>query len=123
MAKDFQYTPNFWTLVSDADRQSINSAGGGSKRIAELFERYQKVGVSRIQIEAVAAQDDYMKRLRANGGARDILRRKQIVILYSETDRDLMRALKLKFGTREFISYRPENEEERDLLRSAGLLD
>jgi hypothetical protein len=61
-----------------------------------------------------------MKRIRRNGGARDILAPKQIAILYSETDRDLMRQLCLTFGSREFISFRPTHPEEVSLLRSSG---
>ena len=123
MAKGFHYTPNFWTLVSHDDRDVIMSAGGGSKRIAALFEPCKGVGVSRVQIEAVAAQDDFMKRLRANGGARDILRPKGIVILYSETDRELMKKLDLRFGTREFVSFKPTDASDKELLQNAGLLD
>ena len=123
MAREFQYTPNFWTIVTEEDRKAIMSAGGGAKRIAELFRRCQQIGVSRVQIEAVAAQDDFMKRLRANGGARDILRPEGIVILYSEIDRALLHQLELKFGTREFLSFKPRTERHRFLLRDAGYLD
>lgn len=123
MAKAFEYTPNFWTIVSAEDRAAIMSAEGGSKRIAELFKRCQGIGISRVQIEAVAAQDDFMKRLRANGGARDILRPLGIVILYSESDREVMRTLGLKFGSREFVSVKAHNEEELKLLRQHGYLD
>lgn len=123
MAKDFDYTPNFWSVISEEDRLAIMTAGGGSKRIAELFKRCQRVGVSRVQIEAVAAQDDFMKRLRANGGARDILRPMGIVILYTETDRELMRNLGLKFGSREFVSYKPDSAEDLILLREHNYLD
>lgn len=123
MAKGFQYTPNFWTFVTQADRDAIINAGGGAKRIAALFERYQGLGVSRVQIEAVAAQDDFMKRLRANGGARDILRPKGIVILYSETDRELMKKLRLRFGSREFVSFKPTEASHIELLQNADLLD
>ena len=120
---EYGYTPNFWTLVSEEDRGEIMSLRGGSKRLALLFERYQNVPVSRVQIAAVAAQDDFMKRIRSNQGARDILRPKGIVILYSEIDGALMRQLGLRFGYREFLSFSPKNSEERNLLRKAGQID
>lgn len=123
IASDFAYTPNFWTFVSIEDRADLMSAGGGTKRVAMLFERYQEVAVSRVQIIAIAAQDDPMRRVRRGGGARDILAPKGIAILYSETDRDIMRALGLKFGFREFMSYRPRNEGEAALLRAANHID
>ncbi len=123
MAQDFAYTPNFWTIVSTTDRQEIMAVKGGSKRLAMLFERYQGVPLSRVQIQAVAAQDDFMKRIRSNQGARDLLRPQGIAILYSEIDRELMHRLGLSFGYREFVSCRPKNKFEATLLRAAGHID
>lgn len=123
MANDFDYTPNFWSLVSDEDREAIMNAGGGSRRIAELFRRCQETGVSRVQIVAVGAQADAMRRVRRGGGARDFLAPEGLAILYSENDRDLMRSLGLKFGSREFMSYRPKGAAEAQLLRSANHID
>jgi Restriction endonuclease NaeI len=123
MVQGFAYTPNFWTIVSAADRQEIMAVKGGSKRLAMLFERYQGVPLSRVQIQAVAAQDDFMKRIRSNQGARDLLRPQGIAILYSEIDRELMHELGLSFGYREFLSYRPKSEPEADMLRRAGHID
>lgn len=123
LVSDFDYTPNFWTLI-DADlRDVIMNSGKGKKRLAALFENCIGMPISRIQVEAVAAQDDYMKRLRRNGGARDLLAPKGIAILYSETDRALMHSLGLKFGYREFLSHRARNEAEINLLRSAGKIE
>lgn len=123
MANDFNYTPNFWSLVSDEDRCAIMNAGGGSRRIAELFRRCQEIGVSRVQIVAVGAQDDPMRRVRRGGGARDYLAPEGLAILYSENDRELMRNLGLRFGAREFMSYRPKNPDERELLRLKNHID
>lgn len=122
MADCFPYTPNFWALTTEEDRSAIMD-GGGTKRIATLFERFQEVAISRVQIEAVAAQDDFMKRIRRNSGARDILAPKGIAILYSEYDADLMRKLGLKFGKREFLSYSPRTDAEAALLRAANHID
>lgn len=123
MASDFAYTPNFWSLVSTDDRDAIMNAGGGSRRIAELFRRCRETGVSRVQIVAVGAQDDPMRRVRRGGGARDFLAPEGIAILYSENDRELMRYLGLKFGSREFMSYSPKNDEEVNRLRLEGHID
>ncbi len=81
LVSDFDYTRNFWSIVSDADRQIISTLHG-TQALALLFERYQGLPVSRIQIAAIAQQDDYMRRIRRGGGARDILAPKQIAILY-----------------------------------------
>jgi Restriction endonuclease NaeI len=123
MVQDFAYTPNFWTIVSKSDREEIMGVKGGSKRLAMLFERYQGVPLSRVQIQAIAAQDDFMKRIRSNQGARDLLRPRHIAILYSEIDRDLMHELGITCGYREFVSYHPQNDREAELLRGAGHLD
>lgn len=54
LVSDFDYTRNFWSIVSDADREAIMRLRGGTKRRALLFERYQRVPISRIQIAAIA---------------------------------------------------------------------
>jgi len=123
LVSDFQYTRNFWSLVSDNDRREIMRLKGGTARLAMLFERYQRIAISRVQIAAVAQQDDFMKRIRRNGGARDTLAPKGIAILYSETDRSLMQKLGLRFGYREFMSYRAVTSEQAEMLRSAGHID
>jgi Restriction endonuclease NaeI len=123
LVSDFDYTPNFWTRIDDELRHRVMTSGKGSKRLAALFETCLGIPISRVQVAAVAAQDDYMKRLRKNGGARDILAPKGIAILYSETDRDLMRALGLSFGYREFVSHKPRSEAEAKLMRDAGHID
>ncbi|MEO6716191.1 MAG: NaeI family type II restriction endonuclease [Novosphingobium sp.] len=120
---DFAYTPNFWTLVDKERRELIMSPRGGTQRLATLFETCLETPVSRVLIASIAAQDDFMKRIRRNGGARDILAPKWIAILYSETDRELMLSLGLSFGTREFVSFRPRNDAEVELLRQAGHID
>jgi len=99
------------------------NSGKGTKKLAALFENCIGTPVSRVLVAAVAAQDDYMKRLRRNGGARDILAAKGIAVLYSETDRTLMRELGLTFGYREFLSYRPKNDAEVELLRKHNHID
>lgn len=123
LVSDFAYTPNFWTLIDDELRIKIMSAGKGSKRLAALFENCIGMPISRVQVAAVAAQEDYMKRLRKNGGARDLLAPLGIAILYSETDRALMHELGLQFGYREFLSHKAMNEKEQRLLRSARKID
>jgi hypothetical protein len=123
MARDFPYTSNFWHRVQEKDRTEIMSLKGGSRRVACLFERYQGVAISRVQILAVARQDDAMRRLRRGSGARGLLARKGIAILYSGYDRELMLSLGLTFGWREFMSFSPETPVQADLLRSAGHID
>lgn len=123
MVLDFPYTPNFWTLIDEQLRREIMAPRGGAGRLAILFENCLEVPVSRVLIASIAAQDDFMKRIRRNGGARDILAPKGIAILYSEVDRGLMRQLGISFGSREFLSYSPKNSAESAVLRAAGHID
>src|SRR5262249_29165888 len=53
----------------------------GQKRINELFRAALGRIVGRAAVATVAQQDDYMKRLRANGGARTALQPEGIIIL------------------------------------------
>jgi len=122
MVQDFSYTPNFWSLVDAKARAHIMAPKGGTERLARLFQTCLEVPVSRVVIASVAAQDDFMKRLRKNGGARDVLGKQNIALLYSETDRQLMKELGVAFGSREFISFKPKTADQEDLLRRAGKL-
>lgn len=123
MVQDFPYTPNFWTLIDTDLRGKIMKPRGGTERLTILFENCLGMPVSRVLIASIAAQDDFMKRIRKNGGARDNLAPRGIAVLYSEKDRDLMLRLGLSFGSREFVSYRAKNEAEAALLRDAGHID
>ncbi|PYK64130.1 MAG: restriction endonuclease [Verrucomicrobia bacterium] len=53
----------------------------GQKRINELFRSALGIVIGRAAVATVAQQDDYMKRVRANGGARTILQPEGILIL------------------------------------------
>lgn len=123
IALDFPYTPNFWTQIDLSLRHQIMAPKGGTARLTVLFENCLEMPVSRVLIASIAAQDDFMKRLRRNGGARDKLGPKGIAILYAENDRKLMEQLGITFGTREFVSYRAKNKAEARLLRNAGRID
>jgi hypothetical protein len=123
LVSDFDYTPNFFSLITDELRETIMTSGKGTRRLATLFENCLGHPISRVQVAAIAAQDDYMKRIRRNGGARDILAPKGIAILYSETDRDLMRDLGIVCGHREFVSYRPVDARQTERLRQTGHID
>ena len=62
------------------DVAAIFAPASGQQRVNELFRRAQRMRVSRTVVATVAMQDDYMKRVRDGGGARDLLRAEGIVI-------------------------------------------
>src|SRR5262249_48600655 len=121
LLKDHPYPPNFWERMPVKQRQSIMGAGGGTMRLAALFRAVQGQPISRLIVQAVAQQHDYMKRIRTNGGARDILKREGIAILWGGADRALIAKLRLgSIGPDEFISHTPTTEAQAALLRDAG---
>ena len=98
-----------------------NPPTGASKRLATLFEQQQEVPISRSVVQQVANQLDYMKRLRRNGGARDILDTKGIALLWGGGDASVIQQLGLgPVGVDEFISYTPATPQELNLLRANG---
>lgn len=123
LVQDFAYTPNFWSRIDLETRAYIMQPRGATARLARLFASCIEMPISRVVIASIASQDDFMKRIRRNGGARDILAPRGIAILYSETDRELMKALGLRFGYREFLSFKPINDDQARLLRQAGHID
>lgn len=124
LLRNHPYPPNFWEVLPLADRQAILSAGGGTARIASLFEKIQQSPISRIQVQALAQQHDYMKRIRRNGGARDVLAAKGIALLWGQRDRSLIEQLGLGPVTRDqFISFKPLALDQIDLLRKAHHID
>lgn len=120
---DYPYEGNFWASLGAETRRQLIRSGGGKKQLALFFEEFIGRPVSRRKIQVLAPQDDFMRRIRRNGGARDILSPKGIAIFYTEHDRDLMLRLGLAPGYREFVSYRPKNIEEERWLREAGHID
>jgi Restriction endonuclease NaeI len=90
-------------------RQTIMNAGGGTARLATPFEAIQKKPISRVIVQAIAHQDDYMKHVRRNGAARDVLAPKGIAILWGTGDKGLIERLKLgPVGPNEFVSYKTD---------------
>jgi|SRR6185437_6622515 len=122
--KDHPYPPNFWERLTTSERDNIMGAGGGKSRVAALFKAVQKQPISRLIVQAVAQQHDYMKRVRRNGGARDLLAPIGIAILWGQADRALIEALNLgHVAPEEFISYLPISPPEIALLKNAGHID
>jgi hypothetical protein len=124
LLRDYPYPPNIWESMPLATRDAIMSAGGGTDRVAALFTEVQQRAVSRTTVEHVAQQKDAMKRIRRNGGARDVLAPKGIAILWGQKDRALIAELGLPLITQDdFISYKPTTIEHIRRLRAAEHID
>jgi hypothetical protein len=94
--------------LPERDVAAIFALASGQQRVNELFRRAQRMRVSRTVVATVAMQDDYMKRVRDGGGARDQLRAEGIVIFGDYAgDQLLASALDLpRPGPGEFVSAR-----------------
>jgi hypothetical protein len=94
--------------MPERDVAAVFAPPSGQQRVNELFRRAQRMRVSRTVVATVARQDDYMKRVRDGGGARDQLRAEGIVIFGDYAgDQLLAGALGLpRPGPGEFVSAR-----------------
>lgn len=118
------YPRSFWSEDMEEVRQRVMRHRGGTDRVVELFKSVQRRPISRSIVEAIAQQDDYMKRLRRNGGARDRLAKEGIAILWGQRDRSLIAHLGLGAVSRgEFISVSATNHEIESILRREGRID
>jgi hypothetical protein len=73
--------PNVLLQVDDETRERILTPRSGQKRVNELFRLAQRMRIGRNAIATVAQQEDFMKRVRANGGARSALAAEGILIM------------------------------------------
>lgn len=124
LLKDHPYPENIWQMMPAVTRDLVLSAGKGKRRIASLFENLLERPIPRSAIEALANQRDPLKRIRRNGGARDILAPKGIAILFGKSDKELIAQLGLaELNAEEFISFRPKTSLHRELLKHHGHID
>lgn len=72
---------NVLLKLDTAAVERIFAQPSGQKRINELFRSALAKVIGRAAVATVAKQNDYMKRVRANGGARTTLRPEGIIIL------------------------------------------
>jgi hypothetical protein len=88
-----------------------------------LFKELPGRPISRKVVEAVAAQKDFMRRVRADGprGTRARLAGEGFVLLSGTYDTLLIQQLGLpQIGPSDFISHRLRDEGDRLLARGAG---
>ncbi|OJT17511.1 hypothetical protein BO221_45765 [Archangium sp. Cb G35] len=97
--------PNvFLRLAPEKVDHILDTTKSGQERVNRLFMQARELIISRAAVATAAQQDDFMKRVRENGGAREKLRRFGVVILGHE-HRELARALKLAVPEKgEFVS-------------------
>ena len=80
LARGAPLPENALLRLSERDTAAIFGCATGQQAVNELFRRALGRRISRAVVATVARQDDYMKRVRGGGGARDQLRGEGIVI-------------------------------------------
>jgi len=106
---DCELPGNALLRIPAADVQRIFTCSvHGTKRVDMLFRLAQKRIISRTVVATVAQQEDYMKRVRGNGGSRSSLRPEGIVIIGQyESHRRVADALRVPVpGPGESVSVR-----------------
>jgi hypothetical protein len=117
---DESYPPSIWSQIGEAKTQAIMRGISGTERVAMLFRQVQGTPIHRDTVQAVAQQKDYMKRLRTNGGARDVLADEGIAILSGKFDASLIKKLGLETLTRDqFISFKPIDSSQLNVLKAS----
>ncbi len=81
LLKDASLPENVLLRLPARDIEAIFSPSSGQLRVNELFRRAQGKLISRNAVATVAQQEDYMKRVRDNLGARGRFREEGIIIL------------------------------------------
>lgn len=79
--RDAAMPPNALLQLAPSAVEDILARRSGQARLNELFRRASNRRLTRNIIATVAQQDDYMKRVRANGGSRSALRPEGFLIL------------------------------------------
>lgn len=121
---DHPYPPNFWRTVAPDVVERIFAGQSGNQRMANLFGEIQREPITRDVVEAVAQQQDFMRRIRSDNGrgTRDHLAREGILLLSGHYDAPLISALGMPFCSgSEFVSYRPVSQAEADLADQHGI--
>lgn len=109
--------PNVLLQVDLDAQEAIFRPTSGQQRVNQLFRSVQNRRISRNTVATVAQQDDFMKRVRANGGARTALAREGIII--PSGDYAAHRAIASELGAivpepGEFVSLRIVRASEDD---------
>lgn len=120
-----QYPASSWTGL-DMDRfRELRKISGGTRRACQFFRENIRIVVNREVIHALLFdQKDYMKRIRGNQGARDVLRAEGVAVLSGFYDQKIIRELGISpIGTDDFIAIAGNTPDEVALLMRHRLID
>jgi hypothetical protein len=121
---DHPYPANFWRGIATEIVTRIFTGETGNHRMAVLFREVQEQPITRDVVEAVAQQQDFMRRIRSDKGrgTRDLLAREGILLLSGHYDAPLIAALGLPHcDGSAFISYKARTSEKIALAARYGM--
>lgn len=101
------FPPSRWDGLDMSRFRELRKVVGGTNRAAIFFEENLEKVIHRSIVQALLFdQHDYMKRLRGNGGARDLLEPKGILLLSGKYDAATVKKAGLAVASDEFVSIR-----------------
>jgi hypothetical protein len=104
--------------------KDLRSLRGGTRRVAAFFrENLGRVIDRRVLQALLHDQDDYMKRLRGNGGARDILDQEMVALLSGAYHSSAFHHFGITGWDRESFCAVRFSEADRVVLNAAGYFD
>ncbi len=118
------YPRSRWLDIDMERFRVLRKVKGGTKRACLFFSENPNRVVDRSVIQALLHdQKDYMKRLRSNGGARDVLMHTGIALLSGAYDSALLQSLGfVNVQSDEWVAVNPTTATQKAILRSAGAI-
>lgn len=116
--RDVGLPPNVLLMMPSDDVAKVFNAKRGQARLDELFRTAQEMRIHRNTVATVAQQQDYMKRVRSNGGSRTNLQGEGFLIVGG--DYQIHRDIAQSFGVivpspGELVSFRVAPADPADL--------
>lgn len=123
LAHAVEWPPSRWIGLDMGRFRELRRIKIGKLRAAQFFtENERRITHRSVLVALLFDQKDPMKRLRANGGAPDVLTPVGIALLSGRYDAPLAKRLGFDLTVDEFVAVRPKDADERAILQSAGEL-
>jgi hypothetical protein len=122
---NYPFPQSHWAQFDMAKFRELRKMKGGTKRAAQFFRDNLRKHIHRkVILSLLYDQDDPMKRIRENGGARDYLRKEKIAVLTGAYDREILSQLKITgVGPDETMAVSPLDPGEEQILQARGVID